>query len=250
MVGNPLADCLERTAVAAALVLTLVMPAYNEEATIGDVVVGWDDAFGTLGVPCELRVYDDGSRDATGALLEQVARERPRVVAVRQANAGHGPTILRGYREARGEWVFQVDSDDEMRPEAFPALWARREGADLVLGYRTGRNAAVGRRVITGVAGFTVRLLFGRRVEDVNTPFRLYRRSALTRLLALVPVDAFAPNVILTGLALRTGLRVVEVPVPHYNRRAGTSSIVRLRLWRAAARSFAQTVGVAWRARR
>jgi glycosyltransferase involved in cell wall biosynthesis len=226
------------------------MPAYNEEATIGDVVVGWDDAFSQLGVPCELRVYDDGSRDATGTLLERVARERPRVVAVRQANAGHGPTILRGYREARGEWVFQVDSDDEMRPDAFPAVWSRRDDADLVLGYRTGRNAALGRRVITGIAAFTVRLLFGRRVRDVNTPFRLYRRSALTRLLPMVPADAFAPNVILTGLALRTGLRVVEVPVPHHHRRAGTSSIVRFRLWSAAARSFAQTVGVAWRARR
>ena len=121
------------------------MPAYNEEATIGDVVVGWDDAFGALGVSCELRVYDDGSRDATGTLLEQVACERPHVVAVRQANVGHGPTILRGYHEARGEWVFQVDSDDEMRPDAFPVLWARRDGADLVLGYRTGRNAAVTR---------------------------------------------------------------------------------------------------------
>ena len=84
----------------------------------------------------------------------------------------------------------------------------------------------------------------------MNTPFRLYRRSALTGLLALVPADTFAPNVILTGLALRTGLRVVEVPVPHYNRRAGTSSIVRWTLWQAAARSFAETVGAAWRARR
>jgi glycosyltransferase involved in cell wall biosynthesis len=236
--------------VAEAPFLTLVMPAYNEEATIRGVVVGWDDALGALGVPYELRIYDDGSRDATGGLLEEVARERSRVVAVRQANSGHGPTILRGYREARGEWVFQVDSDDEMRPDAFPALWARRDDADVVLGYRTGRDAPLGRRIITAIAGFTVRLMFGRRVRDVNTPFRLYRRSVLTRLLARVPADAFAPNVILTGLALRTGLRVVEVPVPHYNRRAGTSSIVRLRLWRAAARSFAQTIGVALRARR
>ena len=249
MVGNPTAERLQLTGVAEALLLTLVMPAYNEEATIGDVVVGWDDALGALDVPYELRIYDDGSRDATGPLLERVARERPRVVAVRQANAGHGPTILRGYHEARGEWVFQVDSDDEMRPEAFPALWSRRDGADLVLGYRTGRSAPIGRRIITAIAGSTVRLLFGRRVHDVNTPFRLYRRSALTRLLAMVPAETFAPNVILTGLALRAGLRVVEVPVPHHIRRAGTSSIVRWRLWRAAARSFAQTLGAAWRAR-
>jgi hypothetical protein len=93
-----------------------------------------------------------------------------------------------------------------------------------------------------------VRLLFGAGVRDVNIPYRLYRREVLAELLPLVPPEAFAPNVILAGLALRRGRRVTEVPVPYRERRTGRSHIVRWRMWRAAAISFAQTVGVALRA--
>jgi glycosyltransferase involved in cell wall biosynthesis len=212
------------------------------------VVAGWDTELAAVGVPCELRVYDDGSRDRTGELLEALARERPRVVAIRQPNRGHGPTILRGYHDARGEWIFQVDSDDEISAEFFPEVWKHRD-ADLVLGYRVGRESSLGRRLVTMMSYWTVRLFFGSGVRDVNTPFRLYRRSALARLLPQVPADAFAPNVILCGLALREGLRITEVPVPHRGRRSGASHIVRLRLWQAAATAFVQTVRVALRAR-
>src|SRR4029453_8247802 len=112
----------------------------------------------------------------TGEIIEALGRERPQIVAVRQANRGHGPTILRGYGEARGQWVLQVDSDDEMDPSAFPEVWRLRE-ADLVLGYRVGRQSPVARRLITAVSFWTVRLLFGAGVRDVNSPYRLYRRT-------------------------------------------------------------------------
>ena len=171
-------------------------------------------------------------------------KPRPRLTVVHQPNRGHGPTIRRGYEEARGEWVFQVDSDDEMSAASFPDVWERRD-ADLVLGYRVGRDSPRVRRIITAVSRWTVRVLFGTGVRDVNTPYRLYRRSLLARLLPLLPPDAFAPNVILTGLALRSGARVVEVGVPHRGRRSGTASLARLRLLRAAARSFIQTARVA-----
>lgn len=223
------------------------MPAYNEEGAIRDVVTAWNAQLAELGVGYEVRVYDDGSRDATGDMLETLARDLPNVVAIRQVNRGHGPTILRGYREARGRWVLQVDSDDEMDPKVFPNVWAERD-ADLVIGYRVGRKAPLARKIITTVSYWTVRLLFGAGVRDVNIPYRLYRRELLADLLPLVPPEAFAPNVILAGLALRRGRRVVEVPVPFRERHSGASHIVRWRMWRAAATSFAQTIGVALRA--
>jgi dolichol-phosphate mannosyltransferase len=228
--------------------LSLIMPAYNEEGAIRGVVTAWEKQLASLQVDYELRVYDDGSRDATGDILEALASDLSHVVAIRQSNRGHGPTILRGYREARGRWVLQVDSDDEMDPSVFPSVWERRD-ADLVIGYRVGRKTPFSRKLITTVSYWTVRLLFGSGVRDVNIPYRLYRREVLARLLPAVPPDAFAPNVILAGLALRGGMRVAEVPVPYRERRSGTSHIVRWRMWRAAATSFAQTVGVALRSR-
>src|SRR5207245_8895132 len=98
--------------------LTVVMPAYDEAGVIGEVVMGWDRQLATLGVPYEIRVYDDGSRDGTGDLLAAVAGECSTVAAVRQTNRGHGPTILRGYREARGEWILHTGSDDGVGPAA------------------------------------------------------------------------------------------------------------------------------------
>ena len=230
-------------------VLSLVMPAYNEEGAIAAVVREWDAELQRVGVPYEMRIYDDGSRDRTGEILDTLAAAHPNVRPIHQSNRGHGPTLLRGYAEAAGDWVLQVDSDGEMAAAAFPTLWARREGTDLVLGYRQGRTSPLARRLITGVSRLTVRMLFGAGVRDVNCPYRLFRRDALARLLPTVPADAFAPNVILAGLAVRAGLRVVELPVPHTNRRTGASSIVRWKLWRAAFQSFTQTVRVAVRAR-
>ena len=134
------------------LVLSVVIPVFNEAGAVRRVVSTWDDELGRLAIPYEIRVYDDGSRDQTGALLAELARERPHVVALGHANRGHGPTILRGYHEAGGTWVFQVDGDDEMPAAAFPDLWARRDQADLVLGYRVGRSQSLARRIVSGVS--------------------------------------------------------------------------------------------------
>ncbi|OGL17275.1 MAG: hypothetical protein A3F92_02250 [Candidatus Rokubacteria bacterium RIFCSPLOWO2_12_FULL_71_22] len=225
--------------------LSVVMPVYNEAGVIARVVRAWTAALDRLDVDYELRLYDDGSRDGTGAILERLAQDLPRLVVTRQPNSGHGPTILRGYGEARGTWVFQVDSDDEMGPEHFARLWENREHHDLLLGRREARHSPLVRRVITGASRLTVWALFGRAVGDVNAPYRLFRRSCLAPMLRRIPRDTFAPNVILSGLAARDGLRVLEVGVPHRGRSTGRVSLVRWRLWRAAARSFRQTVAVA-----
>lgn len=225
--------------------LSVVMPAYNEEDAVGDVVGSWAKELDALGIDYEMRVYDDGSTDATGAVLRGLAARMPRVIAVSQANRGHGPTILGGYRQSRGTWVFQTDSDGEIPAAGFADLWVRREEYDLLLGYRTGRRAPLGRRVVTRGCRLAVRALFGAAVRDVNTPYRLMRRSWLQLVLPRIPGDAFAPNVILTGLAGRGGLRIYEHAVPYHARKTGTGSLVALRLWRGAFRSLVETVRVA-----
>ncbi len=237
------------------LELTLVMPVYNEQGCITEVVEAWREMLARTVGSFEMLVIDDGSKDATWELLRRYAGcegGRAEVRVRRKANSGHGPTVMEGYREAAGEsqWVFQVDSDDELGPESFGALWARREEFDLLLGVRTGRRSSPGRRLITGVSRLTVRLMFGGWVRDANTPYRLMRAERLARHLRALPEDAFAPNVILTGLFVSSGARVCQMAVPYRARRTGTVSIVRWRLWRSAAKAFAQTAAVAWRGRR
>ena len=110
--------------------LCVVMPVYNERDAIGPVLEKWHAALDGLGIDFEIRPYNDGSKDDTLAVMKAAAERRgPRVAVRDKPNGGHGNTILTGYREAAADgfdWVFQIDSDDEMGPEKFHELWERR----------------------------------------------------------------------------------------------------------------------------
>ncbi len=234
---------------------------FNEASGIAAVIDEWTLTLDGLGLDYELLAFDDGSTDDTYAALEAKARTHPRLRLARHSNRGHGPTILRGYRTAVGSWVAQTDSDGEIPAGAFSSLWDCRHRADLILGSRSDRKSAVERRLVSACSRTAVRLLFGRAQSrqvterprantlDVNTPFRLMRREALEHWLEFLNADVFAPNVALTGLALRDD-SVHQVPVPHHGRQWGTDSLGQWKLWRVAAKSLRQTVGVARAVRR
>ena len=221
------------------------MPVYNEAAAIGEALQEWTDELDRLGIDYEIRVYDDGSKDATPDVLSRLAKENPRVVVTSHKNRGHGPTILRGYREASAPWVFQTDSDGEMDVNGFAGLWERREDYDFLFGTRAGRPSSPVRWLVTRVSRLSVWLLFARGVSDVNTPYRLMRSDRLRPLLDGLPDDLFAPNVILSGLAAKAKLRIYEAPVAFIGRRHGGGSLVSFNILRPAARSLAQTISVA-----
>ena len=228
--------------------LSLVVPVHNEAGVVARVLTAWAGEVERLGVDYELRAYDDGSRDETPRVLAALTARLPRLRVARHDNVGHGPTILRGYREARGRWVFQLDSDDEMGPESFEALWRRREDFDLLLGTRAGRADSPQRRLVSRAARAGVRL-FGRGITDANTPYRLVRATALATLLPRVPARAFAPNVMMSAWAVREGWRIHEQPVPWRARKVGAGSLLGWKLWRASARGALQLAAVAadWR---
>jgi len=233
----------------AAPTLTVVMPVYNEQARVAQVVREWTAELERLRIDYRLCLYDDGSSDETPRILTELAAQEPRLVLTRHANRGHGPTILRGYREAQGEWVLQVDSDGELPADGFEALWGRRQEHDFLIAVREGRRVSLMRRLVTAGARISVRTLFGARLRDVNSPCRLMRRSRLEPLLAHLPTEPFAPNVLLVGLAARAGLRIEERLVPHRGRGEGRGSLTMGRLVRGVLRSVADTVRTALRAR-
>jgi glycosyltransferase involved in cell wall biosynthesis len=233
--------------------LIVVMPVYNEEDAVGGVIEAWLAALEGAGAAFRLLLLDDGSTDGTPDVLSRYKAD-PRLEIVRKPNSGHGPTILEGYRRAVGQapWVFQVDSDGELPPEPFAELWSRREDYDVLLGERTDRRQGLGRRALSAGSRAVVRLVFGAGVRDVNVPYRLMRSAQLGCFLDFLPPDTFAPNVILSGMFNRAGLRVYQHPIPVRPRAAGKSSLVRWRLWRASVLALAQTLrlGLQSRAKR
>jgi dolichol-phosphate mannosyltransferase len=223
------------------LALIVVMPVYNEGAVIRTVVEDWLRVLVKLGVSCRLRVRNDGSTDDTAEQLGAV--RHPMLEVIDSENRGHGPTLLAEYSRAFGEaeWVFQTDSDGELSAEDFQAFWEHREEADFLIGVRQNRGGPLSRRVITRGLRLVLRFLFGGDLQDGNCPFRLMRSEAFRPALELIPGDAFAPNVLLSGFALRAGLRIDEKPVSFRPRSTGTVSIRRGKLFRAACVSAVQT---------
>jgi hypothetical protein len=226
--------------------LCVVMPVYNEQDAIGNVLEKWAAALDALDIDWEIRAYNDGSRDNTLAVMEAVVSKWSRIKVRDKPNGGHGPTILQGYREAAADgfdWLFQIDSDDEMGPEHFFTLWNRRGEADFLVGRRAGRAQGWARKLVSGVSRLSVRVLYGGDgIWDVNTPYRLMRVSAFHRFYDAIPPTSFAPNVILSGLAARHGLRCIELPVSQHDRTTGEVSIKKWKLLKAAAKSFWQTL--------
>ena len=231
--------------------LCVVIPVYNEAGAVESVLRKWTAALDALGVRYEVHAWNDGSRDETGAILSRcAAASGGRIVARDKQNSGHGPTILGGYRIAaeRAEWVFQIDSDDEMGPEGLSGLWERRAEYDFLVGRRAGRRQPLSRKIVSAVSRLSVRLFYGRGgVWDVNSPYRLMRASVFLPFYRAIPDDAFAPNILLSGLAARYRLRCFETPVAQRGRTTGEVSIKKWKILKAAVRSFLQTVRFSFR---
>ena len=226
--------------------LAVVIPVYNEEEAIGAVLDKWVAELDKLGIDYTVNPYNDGSKDGSWGVIQAKEKQYPgRVVGHDKANSGHGPTILQGYRDAADtgfEWIFQIDSDDEMGPEGFAELWNNRNEYDFLVGTRDGRKQALPRKIISAVSRLSVRLFYGRSIWDVNTPYRLMRTSAFRDVYREIPSGTFAPNVILSGMAAKLKLRCFETRVPQHDRTTGEVSIKKWKLLKAAMKSFFQTI--------
>ncbi len=225
--------------------VTIVMPVYNEAECIGDVLNDWTAELDRFKFNYCLLVLNDGSRDNTAAVLERYAQS-PRIEVINKPNSGHGPTILQGYREAveNADWIFQVDSDNEMEACHFGKVWNVRNDAEAVIGIRAGRLQPLPRKIMSAVSRMIISVFYGSGIADVNCPYRLVKSEVLNKFLPKIPEDTFAPNVAISGLLILHNYSIRNVPIPHNDRQTGEVSIKKWKLWKAAIKSCAQTVMV------
>lgn len=221
----------------------VILPVYNEDEVIEDVVKEWLDVLDSLSIAYRLHLSNDGSTDRTQEVLDHLSH--PSLEIHHAKNRGHGPTILRAYRSAaeRSAWVFQCDSDREIPATAFPEFWRARHGYELIVGSRVDRNDRFVRTVITKGLRFLTVMMFGRGIPDVNCPYRLMRSEKYRPLFDQLAGDTFAPNVLVSAFAIRERLRILSLPVEHAHRETGTVSIRGGRLLKAVVRSTRQILG-------
>lgn len=222
--------------------LAIVIPVYNESQIISTVINDWITCLNNSGIPADIHLYNDGSTDNT---LDELAafKNNDSVFIHDKQNSGHGPTILKGYRDNSSyEWIFQIDSDNEMSPDNFEQFWIKRSNYDILLGSRSQRSQTFIRKMISLVSRLSIRIFYGSGIWDVNAPYRLMRGSVLSNQILRIPTDTFAPNVIISGLMCKENRRVMEIPLPHNERTTGEVSLRKFRLFMAAFKSFLQII--------
>ena len=225
--------------------VAVVIPVFNEEKLIGECINEWLNVLDSVNLNYEILIIDDGSSDATIPIVERYG-DNPNIQMIIKQNEGHGPTILAGYKRAVGiaEWVFQADSDNEINPNQFSALWSRRQGQDAVIAWRQGRDQTTVRRLVTFFARVTTKVLFRCHLRDVNIPFRLIRSETLTILLEKIPSDTFAPNIALSGALSLMNFQVEECPVVFNERIVGESSLSNLGAVRKGGRALLELIKI------
>ena len=184
-------------------VLYLIAPAYNESHNIAQFVEEWypviekHDAGGLS----RLVVVDDGSKDDTYAILQDMAKSRKMLQPLTKPNGGHGAACIFGYKyalEHGAEWIFQTDTDGQTLSQEFESFWALRNEHDAVLGTRLDRQDGATRKFVERVLCVVLRMIFGVRVPDANAPFRLIRSELVRKYLDMMPEDFNLPNAMLT----------------------------------------------------
>lgn len=215
----------------AAPALSVVLPAYNEEALLADCVRRLHSSLAALGVPAEIVIVDDGSRDRTPEIADALAAELPGVVAVHQANQGIGGAFRTGTQRARGTYLILWPADMPAEPADLAPYTARFGAADVIVGVRRARlgyNPLM--RLNAWIYPRLARALFGLRLRDVNWihayRLELFRRVTLTQRGIPMLVEAL--------VRLRDlGATIVEVDVAMKARLGGVPSASRLRvMWR------------------
>jgi glycosyltransferase involved in cell wall biosynthesis len=219
----------------AAAGLSIFFPAYNDSGTIASLVITALQTARTLTPDHEVIVVNDGSKDRTAEILDELARIYPQVRVVHHPqNRGYGGALRTGFATATRELVFYTDGDAQYDPAELEALWRRLDDSvDMVNGYKISRSDPLHRIVIGRVYHHTVKLLFGLTVRDVDCDFRLMRRSIFDT----VHLEKNSGVICLEMMKKITdgGFRIAEVPVHHYHRAYGRSQFFNFkRLYRTA----------------
>ena len=204
-----------------ALDLSIVVPLYNEEESVrplyGAIVAG----VAPLGVSFEIVFVDDGSRDGTARIADEIARADPRVCLVKfRRNYGQTPAMAAGIAEARGEIIVTMDGDLQNDPADIGELLARiEEGNDIVVGWRYDRQDKLWtRKVPSRIANALIARVTGVPIRDNGCSLKAYRACLIKQIPLYSEMHRFIP-----AMASIAGPRIAEIRVRHHARRFGSS---------------------------
>jgi len=202
--------------------VSIVIPCYNEEASVAGVIREFADVLSGAGQQFEFIVIDDGSTDATTQTVEQSGI--PARLIRHRMNRGYGSSVKAGIRAASHDHVVIVDADGQHSPQDLVAMLECAEEHDMVVGARSAQASHHWRMPGKFVLKLVCNMLVGARIPDMNSGFRVFRRSEALRLMHLCS-DQFSFSTTVTLAFLSDRLSVHFVPVSVRPRRGGKSQV-------------------------
>jgi dolichyl-phosphate beta-glucosyltransferase len=216
----------------AGVLLSVVVPAYNEEARLGATLAELQTYLRRQPWTWELRVVDDGSHDATAAVVAQHASTDSRIVLQREPHRGKGGAVKAGLLAGTGQYRFICDADLSMPVEELPRfLPPAVAGFDVAIGSREGHEARrIGEPMIRHLAGrvfnFAVQRLMVPGIDDTQCGFKMFTAAAVDAIFPSVCVEGWAFDIEVLYLARMRGMRIVEVPIEWHYRRESRLSLL------------------------
>jgi glycosyltransferase involved in cell wall biosynthesis len=204
-----------------ALDISIVIPVYNEAESLPPLHAELDAALRALNQSYEIIAVDDGSRDASLAVLKQLAAADPHLVVVSlRRNFGQTAAFAAGFDQARGAIVITIDADGQNDPADIPLLLAKMaEGYDIVSGWRQNRKEPLlTRKVPSRVANAIITSNTGISLHDSGCSLKAYHYEVIKRVKLYGDMHRFIP-----AFSSWMGVKVGEVPVKDRTRQFGKS---------------------------
>jgi glycosyltransferase involved in cell wall biosynthesis len=199
---------------------SIVVPFHNEEENVTKLYDRVKDVMEQVGVSFEMVFVDDGSRDRTYRLLEEIAAVDSRVLLVKlRRNFGQTSALAAGFDHSSGEYVLAMDGDLQHDPAEIPLFLSKlEEGYDVVSGWRANRGDGAIRRIPSGVANWMMARLSGVDIHDFGTTFKAYRREVIQNIPLYGEMHRFIP-----ALASWYGASICEIAITNPPRESGQS---------------------------
>lgn len=202
--------------------ISVVVPLYNEEESLAELVAWIDRVTTAHTLTYEVIMIDDGSSDGSWAEIERLKKQNPNIKAIKfSRNYGKSAAFYCGFAEAEGEVVITMDADLQDSPDEIPELYRMimEDGYDLVSGWKKKRYDPAGKRLPSKFFNWTARLVSGIKLHDFNCGLKAYRRRVVKSIEVYGEMHRYIPI-----LAKHAGFkRIGEKVVQHQERKYGVS---------------------------
>lgn len=206
----------------ATLDLSVIVPLFNEEESLPELTAWLLKVLGPLKLSFEILMVDDGSRDGSWQVVQDLAKDTPQLRGLRfRRNYGKSAALHCGFSEAKGEVVITMDADLQDSPDEIPELrrMIMEEGYDLVSGWKKKRYDPLGKTIPSRLFNRTARAVSGIKLHDFNCGLKAYRHEVVKNIEVYGEMHRYIPI-----LAKRAGFgRIGEKVVRHRERKYGTT---------------------------